>query len=350
MYKFLRDYYRGMRWISRQNKDFIRGDQRFLVLLHPGKSLFYYELLHWLDLRFPEIRAYFELQLLPGHIRDLSRYCLCVPWFQDPIQQWSPITYQLAKWVGQQCERQGILVINPVERLTNAAKSTGAQLIASAGIRVPKMARIKNWEEFRETRLGLNAPLFVREDWGHGGRMHFAFSDDEVRNIPQEIFARPVAVEIVDVRDRHDGLYRKYRYVVAGDIGVAQGLQISHNWLVKGRRILCNEASTQEELQYMRTPDPNHSLLVAARKALGLDFVAFDYSYDQQGRMVVWEANPYPHLRFPHDRRRHARIGIRRSFAAMVKLYFERAGLRTPEAMEACLTLQESLPASVGEK
>jgi len=68
------------------------------------------------------------------------------------------------------------------------------------------MALIRDHEEFRETLLGMSLPLFVREDWGHGGMICRADKHDQVRSMPLEQFARPVAIELVDVRDRRDGL------------------------------------------------------------------------------------------------------------------------------------------------
>ena len=62
-------------------------------------------------------------------------------------------------------------------------------------------------------------PLFVREDWRHSGPVCRVESPSELKNVPLRKFRRPVAVEFIDVRDQRDGLYRKYRYLAAGDVG-----------------------------------------------------------------------------------------------------------------------------------
>ena len=49
-------------------------------------------------------------------------------------------------------------------------------------------------------------------------------------------------------------------------------------------------------MAYLRAEDPNHEILQRAQRALGFDVVAFDYSYDRDGRLVVWEPNPFANL------------------------------------------------------
>ncbi|HUG93332.1 MAG TPA: hypothetical protein VML55_21005 [Planctomycetaceae bacterium] len=73
-------------------------------------------------------------------------------------------------------------------------------------------------------------------------------------------------------------------------------LHVSADWQTRGTNCVYTEELCQEELAYLGGPDPNHARLQRARQALGLDFVAFDYSYDHEGRLVVWEANPFPLL------------------------------------------------------
>ena len=49
----------------------------------------------------------------------------------------------------------------------------------------------------------------------------------------------------------------------------------------------------------MRDPDPNHEVFQRVRRGLGLDFLAIDYSYDRQGKPVIWEINVLPGLGLP---------------------------------------------------
>ena len=320
-------------WDALQNQRYTRGERRFLVVRDPRSPFVYDLLLHWLAAYFPEVRAAFELHPLPWRVRDWSRYALHVPWLQDPVQATSPVLYRAANRLAQQCDRHHVPIINRVDRLANAAKSTAARAIAATGLRTPVMARIDDVEEFRRTRLGVPLPLFVREDWGHGGALLRADTEAEARALPIETLRRPVAVELVDVRDVRDGVYRKYRYVVAGDVGIAQTMHVSREWVTRGSEALRLDGLREEEIAFTRRPEPNHERFVAAARALGLDFVAFDYGVDRDGTTVVWEANPYPFLHFISGRSHYRAASTTRVLAAMAKLYLDRAGMEVPEGL-----------------
>jgi hypothetical protein len=321
-----------------QNRRYAKADQRFLIVRHAGKNPFFYDvLLRWLAEHFPDVRSRFELRAVPYHICSRSRYVLHVPWLQDPVQRWSPSAYRQANQLAAECDERRIPIINRIDRLINATKSSGARIIGSVGIRTAKTVLIDNLQEFRETQGGLNCPLLVRENWGHGGLVYRVNTPAEVRQLPLERFLRPVAMEFIDVQSPVDRLFRKYRYVAAGDLGIAHSLHVCKDWKAKGAEAECSPSLCDEETAYTSRPDPNHVLLQAARVKLGLDFVAFDYSYDTQGQLIVWEANPFPHIHFPGSRRAYRRTATIRTLAAMVSLYFRQAQLAVPMGIEDLL-------------
>jgi hypothetical protein len=297
------------------------------VVRHASDPGFYDILLAWLEDRLPDERRRFELRLLGERVRDWSPYVLHIPWLQDPVEDWSPRAYRQALRLGEGCAARGIPVINPVERLARAAKSNVARVAGDFGIRTPRIAPIKNRSEFRETLLGFDLPLFVREDRGHRGFLFRADTRAEAHAIPLGMLRHPVVVELIDAQNPSDGLYRKYRYAAIGDEGVPQHLHFSTHWVTRGRHSLRESRLTEEEVAYTRRPDPNHAVLQQVRRALGFDFVAFDYTYDPDERLVLWEGNPYPYLHRPGKRRLHRVALLERILAAMVNLYFERAGL-----------------------
>lgn len=337
------------------NRRLARGDERFLITRHPAKTPRFYDVfLDWTEARLPRVRGRFELRMLPLAVRDPSRYVLHVPWLQDPVQQWSSTVYEEARRLAAELDGHGIPTINPVDRLTNAGKSTGARLIGEAGIRTPRTVPIDDARRFRDTFLGLELPLIVREDWGHSderaietGQVVRCDTPDAIEKLDLERFLRPVAMEFIETRDPRDGYYRKYRYVAAGDTGVAVHMHVKDHWFVKGANQLYSEEIRDEDLAYLSAPDPNHAVLQKARRALRLDFVAFDYSYDRAGRLVVWEANPYPYFHFIGGRRAYRTPAIERAFAAILELYHARAGLPVPEEVERLLAWRPSVSREV---
>ena len=99
----------------------------------------------------------------------------------DPVEAYSSELYDQATKLAAQCDRLGIPVINRVDRLVNASKLRGASLMAEAGLRAPKMARITSAEEFHDTLCGIPLPLIVRDDWGHQGELLRADTVEEAR-------------------------------------------------------------------------------------------------------------------------------------------------------------------------
>jgi hypothetical protein len=314
---------------------FTRSGPLFLVVRRwQPKPHFYAVVLQWIAANYPELRPLFYLTTLPYRLPQRNPFVLHIPWLQDPVQRWSFLRYEQANRLAGECDVRSIPVINRVDRLINATKSVGARLMGEAGIRTPKTAAISDPAEFRDTLLGIPLPLFVRDDWGHGGAMLRADTRAEAIALPVERFQRPIAVELIDIPDRRDGLYRKYRYFAAGSRGVTHHLQVSEGWLTRGSHRVKSDRTREEELSFINRPDPNHDLLQKARRALGLDLVAFDYGYDHDGKVVVWEANPYPSIP-PFSKRGLAyRNGaLDRTMAAMLALYLEAAGLPVSQAL-----------------
>jgi hypothetical protein len=173
-----------------------------------------------------------------------------------------------------------------------------------------------------------------------------ADTPDQARRLPLERFRAPVAIELVDLADARDRLYRKYRYLVAGDRGVPHHVQASATWVTRGRDRVVTDATRAGELDYIESPSLHHDRFQRARHALGLDVVAFDYAIDADGEPVVWEANPYPFLQFSRRGLAYRNDALHRSIAILVALYFERAGLAMPgglaDAISACPSILPS--------
>jgi hypothetical protein len=312
---------------------------RFLVLRDSRRHADLYEdFLRWLEASHPGVRARLELRLLPCRVRDWSRYALCVPWLQDPVQEQSPWAYAHTLRLERSCRENGVPVINPVDRIALSPKSVSLPIIASTGIRTARVEHLDPAGPPRDLLERFPPPFFVREDRRHAGPTFTVLEPDDFRRVPLGRFRHPIAVEFIDTRSPHDGLHRKYRYLAVGERGIARHLMLSKHWEVRGPHRIATEAAVAEELAHVNAPDPNHERLQRARRALGLDVVAFDYSYDPEGGLVVWEPNPFPDLGYPRNPARAYLIpSAERTFAAVAALYLERAGLPVPEALAVAL-------------
>ena len=318
--------------------------ERFLVVHHRTTYCgFNDEVLDWVATNLPEERARFHVRALPYQLPRETGHRLLVAWLQDPVEAWSQRTYDQAMALTHECERRSIPAINRVDRLARAGKYLGSMLMREAGLRVPRVERIVDAAEFREHQLGVPLPLFVREDVGHQGDMRRADTLEQVRAIPLDRFKSPVAIQLIDLPDRRDGLYRKYRYAVSGDWGVPHHLQSSTSWITRGVQRRVDERTRTEELQYINTASPHHSAFQRARQVLGLDFVAFDYSLDRDGHPVVWEANPYPFLQFSRSYLAYRNEAMHRTMAILVAMYYERAQLPVPGRLLDYLTTTDGV-------
>lgn len=310
-----------------------------LVVRHPViQPRFYDVVIDWAREHAPECVALMEVRDLPlGEVGPDVR--VLVPWLQDPVQAWSPQTYDHMSRVIALCDKRGIPVVNRVERLTFAGKVVAAGLIGSVGLRTPRMALVTDPASFRRDFHGLALPMFIREDWAHGGAMVRADTPEEARAIPFGAFKRPAAVQIVDVRDPADGLHYKYRYLACGEIGVSHHLQASEHWITRGENRVLNDTTRARELEYISRQDPLHERFQAARRVLGLDFAAFDYGYAPDGAAVVWEVNPFPRIQFGRSTTAYRNHAVHRSVAAMLKMYLDLAGAAASPKLEAALAL-----------
>ncbi|TCZ54233.1 ATP-grasp domain-containing protein [Roseicella aquatilis] len=324
-----RDAFANARW-TRQ------GGGEVLVIRHPVRMPFFYHgFLHWLALNLPAQRRHFRLALLPAGLSPSPLPGLLVPWLQDPIEAWSEEVYAQAVALTAAADAAGIGVVNRPERLSNIRKSRTAALLAPLGIRTPRMLRLTCRAALEEALDSLPRPFFIRDDASHNGRMRLLGPGDSVAWEELAEIGAPVAIEFIDTRGP-DGLYRKFRYQAAGTFGIAVHQVTSCHWEVRGHNKRRDVPAYREEAAFLAQPDPNHAVLQRARAALGLDFVAFDYAYDRDGRLTVWEANGYPSLFFgrPEPGLRFRDAPVHRSFAAMLGLYLDRLGRPVPEMVD----------------
>lgn len=91
--------------------------------------------------------------------------------------------------------------------------------------------------------------------------------------------------------------------------------------------------SRVEQRRFVAQPDPRSALFQRARRALGLDVVAFDYGFDRAGEIVIFEPNPFGVHWYPHEAvdDSHPEFGSMCVFyTELLRYHLARAGLAVP--------------------
>ena len=105
-------------------------------------------------------------------------------------------------------------------------------------------------------------------------------------------------------------------------------LIVSPKWEVRPADRIRTVATQQEELAFVRSPCPHHELFDAARRSLDFEIAAFDYSYDSNQELIVWEVNPFPDLSTPSGPvGEYLQPAIHSSYAILADYYEDRARL-----------------------
>lgn len=287
---------------------------------------FYWHFLSWLGRERPSLRAHIHLDRLTCHVPPGTN--LLHAWVPDPVLERNPRVYVQLVELEAECARRSVPVVHPARVLSNSNRDVLCERLGRTGVRTPRIAVVD--EAFDAHRGGLSLPMVVRRRWGHNVDMLRLDAEASFRRWWALARTDPsswVAGEYVDVRSG-DGWYRKYRYLMAGSRGISRHLIVSPNWEVRPADRVRTQATREEELAFVAVPSPHHALFDAARLALEFEIAAFDYSYDPNGALVVWEVNPYPDLSRPAgDVGDYLAATVERSYAMLADFYAERAGM-----------------------
>ena len=311
-----------------QNRRWCTSSPRIVVVSEPGHPHAYGYFLDWLARERPEIRSQIYLARFPCLMpRSVS---LLHAWVQDPVAERAPHVHTMLVRLEAECARRGGRVVHPSEVLSNSKRDVIFERLAQANLRTPRVVRVD--ANFHARRDGLLLPMLVRRRWGHGAggglrRLDTEAAFEDWWGIARTGPADWVASEYIDVRSP-DGLYRKYRYFMAGARGVPRHLIVSPNWEVRPSDRVRTQATREEELAFVTSPFPHHALFDGARVALGFEIAAFDFSYDASGEPIVWEVNPYPDLSRPKKEvGNYLEATVEKSYALLADFYAENSGL-----------------------
>jgi hypothetical protein len=269
-------------------------------------------------------------------------------WMADPLRECYSDCYAEAVEIAELAARRGARVVNPPAALSNTVKSTQARLWEQAGVPCAAARRFADRAEL-EAHLGTTAmPAIVRPDLLHAQQgMRICRTPAEAIAAVEKDGRYPGAlVPFVETREdyrRHDPasvwaqFYHKRRAYVFGDAVVPVHIFFSTSPVVawsgstfsryEGWRSLVqplaylrrlDREAVAADLAFSSGPPEQPALMRRAASALGLDFVAIDYSTFADGSVVLWEANPHPCI--PGWRATGMPL-VRRTFSRLNRIY-----------------------------
>ncbi len=282
---------------------------------------------------------------------DLAGVGAVVFWLGDPLRERYPDCFEEAAVIAREARDRGLRVVNPPEALSNSVKSVQARLWADAGLTTARHVAFADPDELVARRDEVRFPAFVRADQDHLQRhMHLCDTAAAVGTIPPEEIAYPGALaELIDTRwDPEEAphpiwstLFHKKRILVMGPVLRTTHLFFGRSPIVSAYTSTFREAQLRrrrpwragrqeasgswlrraiaDDLAYWQQGQEAPEVMVAAVRALDLDYAAIDYSTRADGSVVLWEANPH----FGQAGRRNRNLMRRRRTVERLQSYRE---------------------------
>ncbi|MEQ9423356.1 MAG: hypothetical protein RJQ09_02980 [Cyclobacteriaceae bacterium] len=266
----------------------------------------------------------------PGYYQPSFSDCkLLVQLLPDDYHLTHPRCYAKAAKNDEFCNRHGIPITTPVVNLKSTGKCESSHLVNKAGVHMARIVRVTRDLAFDQVVDLVGNKFIIRDNFEHGqDSYHLLVSDiSHYSSIDWNSLSDAIAIEFIDVKNE-DGLYRKYRYLMIGDYGSTRSVMISKKWFTHESVIERSNKLIEEELKVLNLREnPFHLQFNKARKALGLEYVGFDYGIDGNGELVIWEANAIPCVwpSFNVDSYFNYQLpAIYRFYEMMLKFYLEK--------------------------
>lgn len=297
---------------------------------HQSNGAFY----DWLARRHPDATDLFRISAATDRsLRPAAGASLFLPWLADPVRERDPALFRKAAALEQAYAERGVPIVNPVAAVSISIKSRALPRMREAGVRAARTLLIDRATPFETIAEAVGTSFIVRNDRGHGGFMRLVHTPDDLREVAWDQLSHPLALEFIDTRGADD-LYRKYRLLFAGSSSIPRHLIITPSWSAHAEDRMRGGSYLDEEMAFLQSPNPFHDDLDRVRRALGLDYVAFDYSVLPDGELVVWEPNPYPVLwgraNEVNPEYDYQRPHMDAVFDLVFRFYLDRAGIDHP--------------------
>ncbi len=311
------------------------------------------EFLSQLRKRDPELFERIRIHETGSGPVNLDNTSLVMFWLADPLQVKYPACFRDAMKVQKAADRAGIPTLNPPAALNNTEKTVQSEIWAKAGIPSQIVHGVFEPGQLDSALSTTQWPCIVRSSIGHSQDDTFIATTRR----KAESFARdktdPLAIiPLVDVRQEYRAIgdntlfsrfHHKARAIVAGDQVMPLHLFFSKSPIVcersslfaredrprrqrarrYGFRTRMLDLLIELDTEYFNNPVAHAETLHRAVRVLGLHFAAIDYSIRPDGRVILWEANPFFCL--PNGRRsvmapqRQAVKRVEQTYARMVE-------------------------------
>ncbi|HJS46752.1 MAG TPA: hypothetical protein VJ773_02065 [Gemmatimonadales bacterium] len=254
---------------------------------------------------------------------DLGGVRAVLFWLADPLRELYPDCHAEAEAIAAGVRARGGTVLNDPAALSHTIKSRQARIWREAGIPCARAEAFADAGALRGAVERVGLPAIVRADLHHAQEDTYTCrAMDEVAALPAEGRLYPgVALAMVDTRaayqeERPGTIWAKWwhkkRIFVFGDVVVPNhclfgttpvvGLQLSPFWRYRRRHAILapliafrpwEREAVAVDRAYAEAAPERPELFIRATRALGLDWVAIDYSTLADGSVILWEANPY---------------------------------------------------------
>lgn len=224
-----------------------------------------------------------------------------------------------ARAIAADARARGITVLNSPEGLENTSKARQSSIWRRAGLPCAGATPAENEDMLRSLLPQLSFPAILRFDKGHTQvGMFFCATIEEAEKCLPKLRYPAVALDYIDTRSswkeaEPDSIFASYFHKKRSM--VFPGAVFNNHIFFSSDPIVGSHSSTfaaaesgaappridemiRADIDYSLSPPEQPDLMRAAVRALGLDLAAIDYSSLPDGRIVLWEANPYFDL--PH--------------------------------------------------
>jgi hypothetical protein len=278
---------------------YLKGGGSILVLHENPAFLDNIEFFRWLKSK--DIDAYFNFRHNSIGLqawRVSSGVRLVIPWVQDPVRERSLQLYDQLQNALIYYQQRGAPSLFSIADLSIGAKSHFYPLLSNSQrseLCVPRFRMLAPDTSFEELQEFVGCPFIVREDWLHQAPMRLISNKIEFERLDINVFRVPLAVEYISA-EQESGLYYKDRVVVVGNEAFPRHRVQSATWSVQPQDRIKNESTLNEEISFMKSECPHADLFIEIARLANAPVAAFDYIHNIDGKLVIWELNPFPSI------------------------------------------------------